>query len=349
MKFGTFMLLQSPDMLPSKEVYARAVEQAEAAEDLGFDSVWLAEHHFSSYGYCPYPLLLAVKIGERTKRVRVGTAVVVLPLHHPLQLAEEIAMTDVLTDGRLDIGIGRGYQPYEFVRVGLDISNNTEMYDESVEVLEKALRGESFTYEGRFYNFPETTIFPVPIQQPRPPFWVASQQPSSVEDSVRRGFNVITGGSGTTASMVAEFRALFDQAVEKYEMSHPPTFGVQRQVYVTATDEEARKEVHQSVWHTRVARHLRAGTGRVERGRAIAEPIAGEPTEDETWETGVIFGSPETCLRKLLDYRDIAGVEHFNCSFWVGSMSQQQVLSSMELFAKHVMPHLQDNGQEPAQ
>ncbi len=342
MKFGTFLLLQSPEMLTSKEVYARAVEQAEAAEDLGFESVWLAEHHFSSYGYCPFPLLLAVKIGERTQRVRIGTAVVVLPLHHPLQLAEEIAMADVLTDGRMDIGIGRGYQPYEFERVGLDISNNTGMYDESVDVIEKALRGESFTYEGQFYNFPETTIFPIPLQQPRPPFWVASQQLSSVEDSVRRGFNVITGGSGTSAAMVAEFRAHFDQAVQKYEMSHPPIFGVQRQVYVTETDEEASKEARQSLWHTRVARHLRAGTGRVEQGRAIAEPLAGEPSEQEILDTGVIFGSPETCLRKLREYRDIAGVEHFNCSFWVGSLSQEQVLSSMELFSKHVMPHLND-------
>ena len=342
MNFGAFLLMQSPDMLPSAEVYARAVEQAEAAEQLGFDSIWLAEHHFSSYGYCPYPLLMAVKIGERTQRMRIGTAVVVLPLHHPLQLAEEIAMADVLTSGRMDIGIGRGYQPYEFERVGLDIANNTTMYDEAVEVLEKALRGESFTYDGQFYNFPETTIFPTPVQQPRPPFWVASQQPSSVEDSVRRGYNVITGGSGTSASMVAKFRAHFDEAVQKHEVAQAPTFGVQRQVYVTETDEEAQKEAHQSLWHTRVARHLRAGTGRVEQGRAIAEPLAGEPTEEEVLDTGVIFGSPETCLRKIREYRDIAGVEHFNCSFWVGSLSQEQVLTSMELFAQHVMPHLRD-------
>ena len=342
MNFGTFLLLQSPEMLPSSEVYARALEQADAAEDLGFDSVWLAEHHFSSYGYCPYPLLLAVKIGERTRRVRIGTAVVVLPLHHPLQLAEEIAMADGITGGRMEIGIGRGYQPYEFERVGLDISNNTAMYDEAVEVIEKALRGDSFSHQGQFYSFPETTIFPTPIQQPRPPFWVASQQPSSVEASVRRGYNVITGGSGTSASLVAEFRTLFDQAVQKYELAHAPTFGVQRQVYVTETDEEARKEAHQSLWHTRVARHLRAGTGRVERGRAIAEPVEGEPTEEQMLESGIIFGSPQTCLRKIQEYRDVARVEHFNCSFWVGSLSQEQVLSSMELFARHVMPHLRD-------
>ena len=342
MKFGTFLLMQSPEMQPSQEMYDRAIEQAEAAEELGFDSIWLAEHHFSSYGYCPYPLLLAVKIAERTRRIRVGTAVVVLPLHHPLQLAEEIAMTDVLTGGRIDIGLGRGYQPYEFLRMGTDITKNTAMYDEAARVIEKALTGKPFSHQGEFYSFPETTIFPIPLQKPRPPFWVACQQPASVEDTVRRGYNVITGGGGTPISLVAEFREIFDKAVEKYKPPQPLLFGVQRQVYVTETDEEASKEAHQVMWHTRVATHLRLGTERVDRGKAIAEPLEKEPTPEQLLESWVIFGSPETCVQRIRQYQEMARVEHFNCSFWVGSLSQEQVLHSMELFARHVMPHLRD-------
>ena len=339
MNFGTFLLLQSPDMLPAQEIYARAIEQAEAAEQLGFDSVWLAEHHFSNYGYCPYPLLLAVKIAERTRRIRIGTGVVVLPLHHPLQMAEEIAMADVLTGGRLEIGIGRGYQPYEFLRLEADMAQNAPTFDEAVQIIERALAGESFSHQGQFYNFPETTIFPTPLQKPRPPFWVASQRPASVDDTVRRGYNIITGGAGTPIGLVAEFRHLFDEAVEKYGLPRPPIFGVQRQVYVTETDEEAEKEASQTLWHARVATHLRMGTQRVERGRAIAEPLEGEPTPEQFLESRVVFGSPESCVLRIRRYQQEARVEHFNCSFWVGSLSQQQVLRSMELFANHVMPH----------
>ena len=137
MKFGAFFLNQSPEMRPAEEVYARTVKrparsicmkwpEMRPAEEvrrpaLGFDSVWLAEHHFSSYGYCPNPLLMAVKLAERTKRARIGIGVMVVPFYHPLRLAEEIGMADQLTEGRLDLGVGRGYQPYEFNRFGVPI------------------------------------------------------------------------------------------------------------------------------------------------------------------------------------------------------------------------------------
>ena len=116
MKFGVFQLLHSADKGPAKEVYDNALEQARLADELGFEGIWLAEHHFSSYGYSPNPLTFAVKIADQTKHIRIGTAVVVLPLYHPLRLAEEIALTDQLTDGRLEVGLGRGYQRYEFER-----------------------------------------------------------------------------------------------------------------------------------------------------------------------------------------------------------------------------------------
>src|SRR5436853_7639688 len=112
-KFGTFLLMQSPSMRSSQEIYARAVDIAQAAETLGFRNVWLAEHHFSTYGYLARPAQLATYIAAKTTRLRVGTAVIVVPLHPPLVIAEEIATLDLLSGGRLDVGRGRGYQPYE--------------------------------------------------------------------------------------------------------------------------------------------------------------------------------------------------------------------------------------------
>jgi alkanesulfonate monooxygenase SsuD/methylene tetrahydromethanopterin reductase-like flavin-dependent oxidoreductase (luciferase family) len=121
MDIGTFLLLQSPSARSSQEIYARGLELAQAAETLGYRNVWLAEHHFSIYGYLSRPLQLATYIAAKTTRLRVGTAVVVVPLHHPLVIAEEIATLDILSGGRLDIGLGRGYQRYEFERFGLQL------------------------------------------------------------------------------------------------------------------------------------------------------------------------------------------------------------------------------------
>src|SRR5713226_1413485 len=157
MNFGTFLLMQSPSARSSKEMYARAVEMAQAAESLNFNNIWLAEHHFSTYGYLSRPMQLATYLAGRTTRIRVGTAVIVVPLHHPLVVAEEIATLSLLAPGRVDIGLGRGYQHYEFERLGLELDTARGRWEESVDVLLKAFRGEPFSYDGKFFKFPETS------------------------------------------------------------------------------------------------------------------------------------------------------------------------------------------------
>ena len=169
MNFGTFLLMQSPSARTSQEIYARGVEMAQAAEALGFRNVWLAEHHFSTYGYLSRPAQLATYIAAKTTRLRVGTAVIVVPLHHPLVIAEEIATLDLLSGGRLDVGLGRGYQHYEFERFGLELESGRARWEESIDVILKALGGQPFSYEGKFFKIPETSVFPQPVQKPLPP------------------------------------------------------------------------------------------------------------------------------------------------------------------------------------
>src|SRR5205809_2633685 len=169
LNFGTFLLMQSPSGESSTDMYARAVELAQASEELGFRNMWLAEHHFSTYGYLSRPLMLALHLAEKTRRIRVGTAVIVLPLHHPLIVAEEIATVDLLSGGRLDIGLGRGYQRYEFERVGVELEESRQRWEEEVDIILLALAGKPFSYEGRYYQIPETSVFPLPIQKPHPP------------------------------------------------------------------------------------------------------------------------------------------------------------------------------------
>ena len=180
--FGTFLLMQSPSMRSSQEIYARAVDIAQAAETLGFRNVWLAEHHFSTYGYLSRPAQLATYLAAKTTRLRVGTAVIVVPLHHPLVVAEEIATLDQLAAGRVDIGLGRGYQHYEFERLGLELDSARTRWEESVDIILKALAGGPFTYRGKLFDIPETTIFPQPLQTAAPP-----DLGDGAESGVRRG------------------------------------------------------------------------------------------------------------------------------------------------------------------
>ena len=137
MNFGTFLLMQSPSARSSQEIYTRALDMAQMAETLGFRNVWLAEHHFSTYGYLSRPAQLATYIAAKTTTLRVGTAVIVVPLHHPLVIAEEIATLDLLAGGRVDIGLGRGYQYYEFERFGLEMDSARARWEEAVDIIVK--------------------------------------------------------------------------------------------------------------------------------------------------------------------------------------------------------------------
>src|SRR6266540_3116506 len=225
LNFGTFLLMQSPSGESSTDMYARAVELAQAAESLGFRNIWLAEHHFSTYGYVSRPAQLATFIAAKTTRLRVGTAVIVVPLHHPLVVAEEIATLDVLAGGRVDIGLGRGYQHYEFERLGLELDTARARCEESVDIILKAFSGRPFTYEGKLFKVPETSVFPQPLQKPHPPIWVTAQSPESVEAAVHRGFNVLTGGFGVPIERMAEFRRLFDRVAAEVRPPHPLQVG----------------------------------------------------------------------------------------------------------------------------
>src|SRR5258705_1803126 len=160
--FGTFLLMQSPSARSSQEIYARGLEIAQAAESLGFGNVWLAEHHFSTYGYLSRPVQLATYIAAKTTRIRVGTAVIVVPLHHPLVIAEEIATLDLLAGGRVDIGLGRGYQPYEFELFGLELESGPGRWVESINILLNAFACRPSTSHGNLFQIPVPAVFSPP-------------------------------------------------------------------------------------------------------------------------------------------------------------------------------------------
>ena len=340
MDCGIFLLLQSPSAQSHDVVFNRGVEMAVAADRLGFDSVWCAEHHFSTYGYLSRPLMYAAHLASRTERIRVGSAVVVLPLHHPLIVAEEIATADILSGGRLDVGLGRGYQPYEFERLGHTLDESRERFDEAVDVLLEAFKGQPFAYHGKHYEFEETSVFPVPLQQPRPPIWVVGQSSESIVATAKRGFNLVSGGFGVPIERLRDFRKAFDATVTDPAQKACIRVSTQRPVYVTRDESELPEIVEQARWNMRVTLSLRQGLERVESGRAIAVPFDTEPTTEELLDRYFVMGTPETCIAKIKQLRAVMGIDHFNASFWFGDLGHDQVLNSMTLFAEEVLPVL---------
>ena len=338
MDIGTFLLMQSPALSSSQEIYARGVEQAQAAETLGYRNVWLGEHHFSSYGYLSRPAQLATYIAAKTTRLRVGTAVIVVPLHHPLVVAEEIATLDLLSGGRLDVGFGRGYQNYEFERFGLDLDAARHRWDESLDIILNSFKGKAFSYDGKHYKLPDTMVFPQPLQTPHPPIWIVAQSPYALEAAVRRGFNVLTGGFGVTVEHLGAFGKMFEEVVAKVNPPTQPRVGVQRAIYVAESDADARDAAEHARWNMRVTMSLRNHYEQVENGKAMPIIAKAEPTIEELLERYLIIGSPDTCIRQIKTLQSIMGIAHFNCSFWFGDMDQKRVLRSMERFAKEVMP-----------
>lgn len=339
MKFGAFYLLHSPQARPSADVYRRKLELITYADELGFDSVWFAEHHFSNYGYSPNPLLLAVKAAQITKRVRIGTAVLVLPFWHPLRLAEDVAMTDVLTEGRLEVGVARGYQPYEFDRFGLNIEESRQRSDETLEVFLKALTGAGISHEGPHYTVPETTTYPRPVQQPRPPVWLAATTPDSFRTAVRWGLNCFTSASTRPISVPQLSWGNFASARREVGATGPFEFAVQQHLHVTPNDAEARSRMEHSRWHYRQSNLLRRGQARVIQGVAQDDPVANEPSLEELWQGLTLSGSPGRVREGIARYQETIGLTQLNCIFDLGELDDECVRQSMRLFIEQVAPH----------
>ncbi|MEX2446701.1 MAG: LLM class flavin-dependent oxidoreductase [Dehalococcoidia bacterium] len=337
MQFGAFFLAGSPAREDSAVVFRRLVQFVHDAEELGFDSVWLAEHHFSNYGYIPNPLLMAARLASETSRLRIGTAVLVLPFWNPLRVAEDIALTDQLTGGRLEVGVARGYQPFEFRRFGLDFEDSRERTDEVLAVMLQALSEDGFTFEGAHHQIPEATIFPKPLQQPMPPIWLAAHTQESFEIGARFGLKAFTTNSGRPVSNLEEGWRNYQAARAKYPEA-PTDFGVQTQVVVADTDDEARAQMPHFLYQTRQVATLRSGHEHVVSGVSEPRPYEGEPDLETMFSERTLSGGPEKVIADVQRYRDAADISLLNCVFHGGEMDVEVARRSMRLFAEEVMP-----------
>jgi alkanesulfonate monooxygenase SsuD/methylene tetrahydromethanopterin reductase-like flavin-dependent oxidoreductase (luciferase family) len=341
MQFAAFALAGSSAREDPEVIFKRVVEYAIEAEELGYDAVWFAEHHFSNYGYIPNPLLMATKIAAETSKIRVGTAVLVLPFWDPLRVAEDIALTDQLTGGRLEVGVARGYQPFEFRRFGLTMEEARDHTEESLAIITRALTGETFEYEGKFHQIPETTLYPKPLQQPSPPLWLAATTQESFDIGRQYGLRSLTSQSGRPVSVLEQAWSNFQNSRQKYPDA-TADFGVQGQVVVTPTEDESREQMEHFLYQSRQATNLRHGREHVVSGVSEPLPFEGEPDLDEMFENRTLSGTPPSVIRKLKRYTDIADINMLSCVMHGGGMTHDTVMQSLRLFAKEVIPAFRD-------
>ena len=206
MKLALQYEMQRPS-LDDHKVLTETMEQCILADEVGFDYLWFVEHHFlTGFSASPCPDLVYAALSQRTKQIRLGLGVVILPYHHPNRVAERVAMLDHLSEGRVDFGTGRS-APYELTGMGIDPRDSREMWEESLTMVPKIWESDWFEYEGKYWQVPSRQILPKPYQDPHPPIWVAALQPATYEIAASKGIGVLAFGSSAPSSLEPHIKA----------------------------------------------------------------------------------------------------------------------------------------------
>ena len=340
MDFGVFNLMQQRDRnTSSRDVVDDAIDQTLAAEELGFGRAWFAEHHFSNYSLCPSPLMMCAHAAGMTKRIRLGTAVVVPPLYKPARLLGEIALADTLSGGRLDLGIGSGYQAYEFDRFDADLAHTKELMHEMLDMIEQGLGQPHFTYNGRHYTLPQTAINIRPIQQPYPPIWLAARDPDSIRRAARKGYTPFFSSRFCNLAELKPARQHVDACFreEGVDPTNVPV-GMLSYGFVSDSKKEVARYLDNARYQQRISRSLRERRQTVVDDYWIEEtPFDGEPPLEEVFEQ-ILCGDAEGVAERLVTLLREIRPSHITFYFQVGGISGKKAIRNMERWARDVVP-----------
>jgi alkanesulfonate monooxygenase SsuD/methylene tetrahydromethanopterin reductase-like flavin-dependent oxidoreductase (luciferase family) len=343
--------------------YQEHIDEMAYCEELGFDGVVFNEHHYSAYGTMPSPNLIAAALSQRTKSMRIGVLGNILPLRsHPVRVAEEYAMLDCLTGGRLIAGFVRGV-PAEYVWYNVDPTESRGRFEEAYDLILTAWREPVWSFKGRFFEFEDCALWPRPLQQPHPPIWVAARSAESLEWCVERRIPVAQVYS-TTGQIEDTFGYYREVARNAGWEAVPEHFILTRHIYVGESDEEARRVAEPALryFFTLSARGFNEAVNEraADRERLTAmlntrrsfsyfreenRPRVdfSKLSWDELLDTGyLIAGSPATVTRQLREQMRAVGAGHFMGMFHIGNLAHEKVVGSLERFASEVAPALRD-------
>ncbi|TMA86693.1 MAG: LLM class flavin-dependent oxidoreductase [Deltaproteobacteria bacterium] len=322
-----------PEIDPPYDVYYQQIlEQVQLAEELGWECFMFNEHHFLGYGgLVANPAVLLAAAAARTSKIRLGPCIAILPLRHPLHSAEDYAMVDAISGGRLEFGIGSGNTELDYKVFGVTRENDRQRLDEAFEVILKAWTNDRFSHQGTAWQFGEITLYPRPIQKPHPPIWVAGTSAQTLEWAGRHGFHIMTVGHPHPPEKVrpgveAWKKALIDQGIdptERHCQFHART-------HVNENAERAREIATAAI--TRYDEISRIGR----RSLTVA------PAE-YNWEMMLAtgrnnYGEPDQCIQNILNAAKNYYFDTLTTTFNFGGIPHAEIVKSMRLFAKEVMP-----------
>jgi alkanesulfonate monooxygenase SsuD/methylene tetrahydromethanopterin reductase-like flavin-dependent oxidoreductase (luciferase family) len=329
MKVGVLQFFSWSRRIPLTDVYARAFSRIDVMDQTGYDCVWLAEHHFSTYSVCPSINVMATHIASRTRNLRIGMAVSLAAFYNPLRLAEEVALVDVLSGGRVNWGAGRGFDRHEFEAFGVPPLESSDRFRECVEIVLAAWREERLSYQGRFWSYDGIEVLPKPLQSPHPPVWLAATSPDSIRRAAEKGYDILQDPHASHAD-IGKKRAIYYEVLRERGF---PTEGrvipTARLIAVGETDQEADEVARAGAAWT-------VGSYANPSKRAGGTPaphhvVAGDPIERYMNDV-VIRGTPERVLDTVVELRETIGLDYLMCA----PLSHR----SFMLFTEQVLPKL---------
>ncbi len=352
MKFGIFYELQLPrpwGPTAERDLYHNALAQLELADRLGYDYAWEVEHHFlEEYSHSPAPEVFLAAASQRTRTIRLGHGIIQLTTNHPARVAERVACLDLLSNGRVEFGIGEGASVTELEPFGRTLAEKRAVWEDAVRCILPMMREEGWEYHGRYFDFPLRNVLPKPLQRPHPPLWVACSQLETIEYCGRRGMGALGFQFLSAEAAHAWVHAYYNSFVKRRDLlcdhATNPNIAIVTYFMCAETDEEARRRADGVTFFQFCLRYYGASSGRERAPPGTVSLWA----EYERWKSenresvdralrGGLIGSPETIRRKLRKF-ETSNIDQVILLNQAGNNTHAHICESLELFAREVMP-----------
>ncbi len=342
MRFGLHYMLSSPTGR-WVESYTECLNQIVVAESCGFESVLVAEHHFKTEGVVPTPFLVCAAIAAQTKRMRIGPGVVLLPLHHVVDIAEQTCVLDVLSNGRAVLGVGMGNTPEEFMGFGVPMAQRARRMEESLSCLRELLGGTKVTFKGSFYSFQNITLTPRPVQKPHPPIWVGAEKSEAAISRAARYGDAWVIPPHIPQSLLSKYISLYNETLrtegrETQSISRP----MRKDVYITKNGDQAWTEAEKGVINQYYNGYLKWGGIVDDDGRPLRFDDISKDDFMEIVRKRIIVGEPETLIQEAERLRSEYGITDLILRIQFPGLEYNKTLDAIRLIGEEVIPHLDD-------
>ena len=340
MEFGIFVLMQQRGYHQAPaDVLRNALEQTVLADQVGIDTAWFAEHHFSNYALCPSPLMMVAHCAALTKRIKLGSAVCVLPLYHPARLMAEAGFADTVSGGRLQFGIGTGYQDFEFERFGVKLSDAPEIFNEFLDVIQLGLTKRVFDYEGKHVRFPPTAISMPSVQKPIPPLWLATGHERTQRRAFREGHNLFVTALLNGTDKLRALRDNLDRvAAQENGGAGRTKVALLRCAFASDDENEIRQYLECARYQRRISESLRDRRAQSADGYMIEEvPSPTDPSLDSI-RANLPIGSVDYVIERLVEELRILRPDHVAIQTQLGDFDHATTLRQLELWGTRIIP-----------